>query len=123
MAHILVVDDDEIVGEVFKEFLELDRHQVTLCSSGDEAEKVAEKEDFALIIVDLIMPGKEGLETIKDLRAHQEDVKIIATTGKNFQEGYDMMQAASILGADALLPKPFTYLDLQEVVRTLFNQK
>ena len=121
MASILVVDDDDIVREVFKEFLEIDKHDVCLAESGDLAQEFAEKKQYDLIIVDIIMPGKEGLDTIKDLLSCQPNCKVIACTGKNYQDGYNSLRAAEVVGACGVLQKPFTLSDLQELLKSTLD--
>jgi signal transduction histidine kinase len=82
--HLLVVDDDSFVRDMLSMILESDGYAVDTAENGIEAlEKYAHNPGTNLIISDMNMPGKSGLELIRDLRARQEDVPIIILTGNN----------------------------------------
>ena len=79
-------------------------------------------EDFRLVIIDLVMPEREGIETICSLRKNRPDIKILAVSGAFKGPMLDsMLTCASMLGADAALPKPVHPQDLLATVRTLLG--
>jgi CheY-like chemotaxis protein len=117
MPSILVVDDDDSVQTILKRILEEEGHVVRFASNGKEALRSYQKQVPDLIMTDLVMPEKEGLETIMELRRKmQSKVKIIAMSGDaNF------LVPARMLGADAVMVKPFQVDDILEIVRTVLE--
>ena len=116
MAKILLVDDDQIILEVVRDLLVLHGHEVHEAINGHEAIKLQEENTFDLMISDIVMPEKEGLETIRDLKKSGSKLKIIAITGKNYKDGYNYLNAAIALGADGTLAKPFSKEDILSLV-------
>ena len=105
-ARILVVDDDPFVREVFSILLDNDGHVVEAVSEGEAALERAKEQSFDIAIVDLFMPIKEGLETIRDLRRDHPDTRVIAVSGGGFHQDTDFLTLATKLGADIALHKP-----------------
>jgi CheY-like chemotaxis protein len=107
MAHILLVDDEAPLLEAQSEFLRRSGHTVRTAANGDEAIDLVARDDFDLVITDINMPGKEGLETIAALRRMAPNTKIIATSGGTVAIGArDNLSMAQIFGAAFTLPKP-----------------
>lgn len=121
MSSILVVDDDTQVLDVMSEMLKLEGHQVTLAENGKQAVEQVEAEAFDLVITDLIMPEKEGLETIADIRKLRGPVPIIAISGGGRIGPTDYLETARFIGADATLAKPFGRDELINAVTSLLN--
>ena len=121
MSSILVVDDDTQVLDVMSEMLKLEGHHVTLAENGKQAVEQVEAEDFDLVITDLIMPEKEGLETIADIRKLRGPVPIIAISGGGRIGPTDYLETARFIGADATLAKPFGRDELITAVSDLLN--
>jgi DNA-binding response OmpR family regulator len=114
MARILVIDDDiEIIG-MLKKTLVRSGYEVMVAADGDEALKLQKMTAADLIITDLIMPRKEGLETIMEFRRDYPSVKIIAMSGGGKLEPETYLKTANFLGAQATLAKPF---ELEEMLR------
>ena len=111
------------VREVVKDQLELENYSVETAIDGLQAVKILSSPNFKcrLVITDIVMPEKEGLETIRDLKKDHKDVKILAITGKNFADGYNYLFAAQTLGANDILNKPFNREDLLAKVRKLIG--
>ena len=107
MSTILVVDDDSQVLQVLSEMLRLEGHDVTMAENGREALNCYDRERFDLVITDIIMPDREGLETIADLRQRSQDLPIIAISGGGRSGSMDYLETARYLGADTTLSKPF----------------
>lgn len=120
MARILVVDDEEIVRVTLRQMLEKAGHQVFEAANGLEALRAFEKREADLVITDIIMPEKEGIETIMELRQRKPDLKIIAMSGGGRTGTMEYLHLAKSLGADNVLPKPFKMGEVRDLVsRTL----
>jgi two-component system NtrC family sensor kinase len=102
-ASVLVVDDDADVRQLLRRTLEGDGYAVDELSDGDGVEQLLESRHFHLVITDLVMPLREGLEVVRAVRRLFPTVRIIATSGAF--GGY-FLEVASRLGADSVLPKP-----------------
>ena len=119
MSTILVVDDDPSVLEVLREMLKLEGHDVTTAENGNEAVAHVEHKNFDLIITDIIMPEKEGLETIADIRKRFKCLPIIAISGGGRIGKTDYLETARFIGANATLAKPFARQELVSTVAEL----
>ena len=119
MSSILVVDDDTAVLEVVSEMLRLEGHDVTLAENGADAIREFDSRAYDLVITDLIMPEKEGLETIADIRRAVDGIPIIAISGGGRAGPSDYLETARFIGANATLAKPFRRQDLLETVAAL----
>ena len=111
MSRILVIDDLKQIRLVIQELLEVDGHDVDLAENGRTALKMTESNSYDLIITDLYMPEKDGLEVIKALKKSLKQVKIIAMSGggvKKFAD--DMLKSAKIMGAAVALQKPLVMM-------------
>ena len=102
-AHILVVDDDDGIRELVKEYLYQNNYLVTTSKSALDAEKKVKIIKFDLIVLDIMMPGKSGLEFTKENKA-VISTPIILLTAKG--EASERIEGLGI-GADDYLPKPF----------------
>ena len=91
-------------------------HTVAQARNGNEALALREKSAFELVITDLIMPDKEGLETIRELIRKDPSTKIIAISGGGRFDASDYLALAKQFGAAYTLAKPFTSAALREVV-------
>ena len=83
--NILVAEDDQFLLKVYKQHLEVAGHNVSICDSGEEALDVAKKDVPDLIILDLILPGKDGFAILEELKSNPEtqDVPVIMLTNVN----------------------------------------
>lgn len=117
--RILLVDDDDRMREVVREILADDGMEVIEARDGTEAIRLFRSQATDLVICDLFMPGKDGLETIRDLRKEFGAVKVIALSGGGYQGALDMLQVARHMGAAEVLSKPFKLKELQALVRRL----
>ena len=118
MARILVIDDDELLRRFVVALLERRNYSVESVDSGEAGITLAAATDFDLVITDIVMPGTEGLETIKQIRRHKPDIKILAVSGGGSSKG-DYLHYAERLGANAALAKPFEPIEFLEVVAAL----
>ena len=121
MARILIIDDEEAVRLTLSQALECEGHTVIEAANGAAGLKRFEVEPVDLVITDILMPDKEGLETIRDLRRLRSDLKIIAISGGGRNDNVNFLEMAGRLGADATLKKPFSIDDLCRVVSTCLD--
>jgi DNA-binding response OmpR family regulator len=121
MARILIIDDDAQVLEMLRHTLERQGYEVIGASNGKEGLRLYREKPADVIITDLIMPEKEGIETIMELRRDFPQVKIIAISGggRIGPEGY--LKIAKKLGAMYTFTKPVPREELLGVVRELIK--
>lgn len=117
MATILVIEDEDLVLETMQIMLEEGGHAVTCAANGREALKKLEDGTFDMIVTDIIMPEVDGLQLLTEVRKRIPGIKIIAVSGGGRISANDYLQTASVLGADAVLPKPFSMSDLTVAVK------
>lgn len=118
MARILVVDDDEVFRTFMSEALSSLGHEVVLAKDGQEARETCE--DINLLITDLVMPNKNGLDLIMEIIAEKPDLPILAVSGGGGITGrFDYLEISRLIGADAILTKPFQLAELREKVSQL----
>ena len=101
--------------------LALDRHVVTTASDGNEALAAVEQGDFDLVVTDLVMPDKEGIETILTLRRMRPGLPIIAMSGGAIGKAGDYLEIAGAVGAARTLTKPFANRELLDAVREVLE--
>lgn len=116
MAKILVIDDSEDIRILLHEALQAAGHSVVEAADGEEGLRSYREHCPDLVITDIVMPNKEGLETIMELRRESPGVKIVAMSGGTRGMVISFLPAAKKLGADYTLPKPFSLAELHAVV-------
>jgi DNA-binding response OmpR family regulator len=121
MAKILVIDDDHAVRLTIQIFLERAGHEVICASDGEQGLRAFASDSPQLIITDIIMPNKEGIETIMLIRERDTTIPIIAMSGGGRVGNADFLKIASRLGANEVLAKPFERQDLIAAVRRLLR--
>src|SRR4051812_35167901 len=107
MARILVIDDNEDVRAVVCGALESAGHEVVHAADGARGVELQRRSPVALVITDILMPEKEGLETIVDLKQEFPQLRIIAMSGAGARLTANYLFMARDLGAHAVLSKPF----------------
>jgi len=122
MARILVIDDDVLVLDMLYESLTREGYDVLRASNGEEGLKLYREEPVDLIITDLFMPEKEGIETIIELRQDFPDVKIIAISGGGRIGTKDYLQMAKIFGVQRTFTKPVAREQLLDAIRVLIKE-
>jgi len=121
MARILVIDDEAAIREVLGVMLTREGYDVVEAANGNDGMRRFHENPFDLVITDLIMPEKEGIETILDLRRHYPHVKIIAVSGGGIIPAGDYLAMAQGVGAHRVLEKPFMLTDLLKAVKDLLT--
>jgi DNA-binding response OmpR family regulator len=117
MASILLVDDDEQLRSMLRIVLDRAGYQVQEASNGKEALDAFSRYPADLLITDIIMPDKEGLDTIMELRHSHPDLKIIAMSGGGRVSAQNYLGLAKMLGANLALAKPFSIQELLDSVK------
>jgi len=118
MAEVLVIEDDSTCGELIRRILGAEGHSVFFAENGAVGLKKLAEARVDIVLTDLLMPVLEGLETIREIRRLQPDVKIIAISGVYS----DYLEAASTFGANAVFRKPFQPSALRDTVATLLAE-
>lgn len=108
MARILVIDDDDDVRAMLCLTLTQSGHSVIEARNGKEGLQQFAHANADLVITDIVMPEKEGLEVLMELRKKQPPVKIIAISGGGRQNTSDYLHVAKLMGASKVLAKPFS---------------
>lgn len=116
MARVLVVDDEELIRFTLRQMLEKAGHDVVEAVNGRDALHRLEELPADLVITDIIMPEKEGLETIVELRRRRPDLKIIAISGGGRTKTSDYLDVAERLGADSAIAKPLRHQTVMDAV-------
>jgi len=122
MALILIIDDDTEIREVLRQILERAGYEVMEASDGREGINLYRERQADLIITDIVMPKKDGLETITDLKVEFPGSKIIAISGGGRLDPKPYLELAEGFGADRLLTKPFGHEELLEAVQALLGR-
>jgi DNA-binding response OmpR family regulator len=118
MARVLVVDDEPIVRDVVARYLERDGHTIVQAEDGEVARSVLEREQPALVVLDLMLPKVDGLTLMRWIRA-RSDVPVIMLTARGLET--DRIVGLE-LGADDYLTKPFSPRELAARVRTVLRR-
>ena len=118
IAHILVVDDDDGIRSLVKKYLNENKYLVTTANSAEDATKKTEIIKFDLIILDIMMPGKSGLEFIQEKKKKLDTPIILLTAKGDANERIEGLET----GADDYLPKPFEPKELVLRIQNIINK-
>ena len=116
---VLVVEDDSDLRDVLARMLARAGYVVTTARDGFEAVQAMETGSFAAVVTDLIMPKREGIETIMELKRRWPECKVIAVSGGGRLPAGDLLSLAVKLGADAALQKPVSGAQLLQTLSAL----
>ena len=117
-AHILVVDDDEGIRSLVKKYLNEKKYLVTTADNAENAYEKIKIIKFDLIILDIMMPGKSGLDFLKDYRENINTPIILLTAKGEPNERIEGLE----MGADDYLPKPFEPKELDLRIKNIINK-
>ena len=120
MPRVLVVDDDPQVVRLLRVNLELEGYDVVSASDGNEALEAVAAEDPDLVVCDVMMPGIDGTEVVRRLRADNVKTPVVMLSAKAMRS--DMRKGLDA-GADEYVTKPFDPAELIEVVDRLLGRK
>ena len=118
MSRILLIDDDEAFRTTLRLTLTQLGHNVSEACDGREGLQLHSVEPADVVFTDIIMPDREGIETIIALRRTQPDVRIIAMSGGGRVDARDYLSMAKKLGARCVLEKPFSIASMQNAIAT-----
>jgi CheY-like chemotaxis protein len=121
MARILIIDDEAMMLDLIVKILEREGYETVVASGGKDGIKIQRENPADLSITDLIMPEKDGLETIMELRQDFKDVKIIAMSGGGKIGSETYLQIAKTMGAIGTIAKPFDRKELLKTVQELLE--
>jgi CheY-like chemotaxis protein len=117
MAHILLIDDDEPFRAMLAQMLTQDDHRVTIARDGEEGLRLVTEVAPDLIVTDILMPHKDGIEMIMALGQAGSEIPIVAISGGRRIISADFnLQSASLIGVTATLAKPFARHDLRRAI-------
>lgn len=119
MARILVIDDEPKMRQIVRRILIAAEHVVIEAEDGEAGLAQLRKEQPTSVLTDIVMPNIEGIETIREIRRLSPSTKIVAMSGGGAARDMHYLEVASVLGADAVLPKPFRAAELLEAIDCL----
>ncbi|MFO7891659.1 MAG: response regulator [bacterium] len=120
MAKILVIDDEKVVRMAIMYKLKKEGHEVIEAEDGDEGIAKYRENPADLIITDIIMPNKEGFETIKDLNDEFPDAKIVAMSGGGASNSKNYLETAKKFNVVDVFEKSFEWEEMIRIVRKIF---
>lgn len=120
MPSILIVDDDKPLLDLLAEILREQGHQVQTAEEGNSALALMSRTKFDLVISDIIMPGKEGIETIREIRGLHSDVRIIAMSTGGSLGNTPVLEYARMIGAHEAIRKPVEFPALIAMIDRMF---
>lgn len=123
MTKILIIDDEDQYRSTLKRMLEkAGYNEIEEAANGNDGLKIFRRQHFDLVITDIIMPEKEGIETIVELVKAEPRIKIIAMSGGGRIGPENYLELARHLGAGRTLTKPFTQAELLQLVQETINE-
>lgn len=122
MKTVLVIDDDSLVRGMMAGVLRKKGFNVMEAGDGNEGLQVVLHNHVDLVVTDMLMPDKEGVETIIELRQINSEMKIIAMSGGGKKQDLTFLKLATQVGANEVLKKPFKPSALLEAINTLLGE-
>ena len=117
MAKILIVDDSFSARKFIAHLLKNAGHEITEAEDGQTCLKIVKEQKLDLIVLDIVMPEKEGIETILEFRRLFPEARIVAVSGGGKIDADSYLNLARRIGAVATLTKPFSWSQLLDVVQ------
>jgi len=118
-VRILVIEDEPKVGRALREGLQAEDYDVTLAPTGEEGFFLASSQPFDLVVLDILLPGRDGLEVLGALRRRGVEMPVLLLTAK---DAIDDRVAGLDAGADDYLVKPFAFPELSARIRALLRR-
>ena len=120
---ILIIDDEEMLIQMTKSILKKRGFRITACLTAEESLPLIEKEKPDLIILDYLLPGKNGIELCREIKSHPatSGIPILMTTGQNLPAEPRPEEQEQSLGPDDFLTKPFEIENLLEKIERLLK--
>jgi len=124
MARILIIEDDNLTREWLESLLSRNGYVVESASNGQLGTELFLPESADLVVTDIVMPEKDGIETITDLKRHNPNVKVIAISGGERRPAgvsRHYLHSAKLIGADRAMQKPITNEDMLAAISELLS--
>src|SRR6266545_2495465 len=118
-VHILIVEDETKVAQALREGLEREGYAVTVARTGEEGYYLLDARSFDLVVLDLMLPGRSGLEILGTLRARDRGIPVLILTARDTVR---VRVDAPDTGADDYLVKPFAFPELAARIRALLRR-
>ena len=122
MARILFIDDSADARAIGRATFRSTGHEVTEATNGVEGMRLYRERPFDLVVTDIFMPEKDGLQTIQELRHEFGDVRIIAISGGSVETPGDYLPLAKRLGANEVFHKPINVGALREAAERVLKE-
>jgi YesN/AraC family two-component response regulator len=120
MTRVLIIDDEPLLSDMLKQMLEIEGYETYTAGNGKEGLSVFNQRDPDIVVTDIIMPEKEGLELIQILKGQKPSLKILAISGGSFHINVsDVLKMAKALGANQTLSKPIRRKEFIDAVNKL----
>jgi len=123
VMRVLILDDNEDFARMLAMVLEAEGFAVITAANGVQALELMQRGAADVLLTDLFMPEKDGLEIICELRARHPQTRVLAMSGWDSRTGVDYLKVAREIGATHTLRKPFDVADLVEVLRELSGRR
>ena len=124
MARILIIEDDNLTREWLESLLSRNGYVVESASNGQLGTELFLEKSADLVVTDIVMPEKDGIETITDLKRHNPNVKVIAISGGERRPAgvsRHYLHSAKLIGADRAMQKPITNEDMLAAISELLS--
>ena len=119
MSVVLIIDDDPHIRTLWDHALTENGFSVRTAPTGMEGVEIARREHVDVVVTDIHMPDKDGIETLLEIKSMNPEAKVVVVSGGGLVGGMSFLGAAGKLGADATLAKPFDIHQLSAVVGKL----
>ncbi len=121
MATILLVDDDNQVRDMLKKIFVMEGYEVVEAADGLQATELYDPEVIDLVVTDIVMPEKEGLQTIREIRQVNPEARIIAISGGGRIKPEDYLDWANRIGVDQTFTKPIRRTEILAAISELLD--
>lgn len=123
MARILVIDDEEMVRNLLHQALTREGHEVRTAANGAEGIALHEQSPADLIITDIFMPEREGIETMTHFQIRHPKVTLFAMSGDHHRWGVNVLEVAQRFGALRTFKKPLNLQEVSQAVKAVLGRK
>ena len=118
--NILVIDDQKVIGDLFDFTLGFGGHTISVVTNLQEALDCIRDKQIDLVFLDMVMPDKDGIEVLKEIRQISSDLPVIVMSGYSVE---DKKEKAIKLGAKGFLKKPFELDDIKRVIKSAIGKE
>ena len=119
---ILIIDDESVARNTLKHQLEPAGYKVVVANNGNEGIQFCQKIPIDIVITDIIMPEKDGIETIDEISRNHPNIKIIAISAGGSSDTSNYLAAAKLIGAAHVFKKPIVKADLLASIEGLISK-